>query len=120
MLIAFSVISMAYTGAMRGYTLGRRLAKIKLVRKVIFKITDEEISDEDKAKALRVNPIIAMCHDAILKYLYFLVIGLYSLIIAAIVLLALAVIDVVMASLKSHRIIRDYLTLTEEIEVSSY
>ena len=129
LLIAFSVIFVGYTAGMNGYTLGRRICKIRLVKKADVSAIEEkyeagEIDEEEKKelikKARKTNPLIAAAHDSALKYFYFIVIGLYSLMAAAIVLTVISIIDIVMASIKSHRTIRDYATLTEVIEVSSF
>ncbi len=129
LLIAFSVIFVGYTAGMNGYTLGRRLCKIRLVKKADLSAIEEkyesgEINEEERRalikKALKTNPLIAAAHDSALKYFYFIVIGLYTLIGAVIVFLVISIVDIVMASIKSHRTIRDYATLTEVIEVTHF
>ena len=128
-LIAFSVVFVGYTAGMNGYTLGRRICKIRLVRKADVSAIEEKYEageiDEEERKALikkarKTNFLVAAAHDSALKYFYFIVIGLYSLLAAAIVLTVVAIVDMVMASIKSHRTLRDYATLTEVIEVSSF
>ena len=128
LLIAFTVIFVGYTAGMNGYTLGRRVCRIRLVRKADFSKIEEryeagEIDDEERRvlikKARKTNPLVAAAHDSALKYFYFVVIGLYSLVIAAIVFVVVSIVDVVMISIKSHRTIRDFATLTEVIEVNT-
>lgn len=90
-VLAFSL----YTAIMRGYTLGRRLMKCKLV---------------PKGKDKLANPIMALIHDVPLQYLYVILIGFFSLKIALIAFGVLTVIDIIMIIVKPHRAIRDYLT----------
>ncbi len=104
-LSMFTLAFSLYTLLMRGYTLGRRLCKIQLVGRNPKK---------------KVNPILALVHDVPLQYLYVLVIGLYSLPIAGIVYLVFTVADVIMIMAKPHKAIRDYITMTQMVEVSSY
>ena len=104
-LVAFTFIFSVYTLAMSGYTLGRRLCKIMLVGK----------NPNKKA-----NPILALIHDVPLQYAYVLVIGLYSLPVAGIVYAVFTIADIIMIALKPHRAIRDYITMTRVVEVSSY
>ena len=104
-LSMFTVIFSLYTLLMRGYTLGRRLCKIQLVGKNPNK---------------KVNPILALIHDVPLQYLYVLVLGLYSLTVAGIVYAVFTILDVIMIMLKPHKAIRDYITMTQMVEVSSY
>lgn len=104
-LSMFTLAFSLYTLLMRGYTLGRRLCKIELVGRNPHK---------------KVNPILALVHDVPLQYLYVLVIGLYSLPIAGIVYLVFTVADIIMIMAKPHKAIRDYITMTQMVEVSSY
>ncbi len=104
-LAMFTLVFSLYTLLMRGYTLGRRLCKIQLVGRNPHK---------------KVNPILALVHDVPLQYLYVLVIGLYSLPVAGIVYLVFTVADIIMIAVKPHKAIRDYLTMTQMVEVSSY
>ena len=104
-LSMFTLAFSLYTLLMRGYTLGRRLCKIQLIGRNPKK---------------KVNPILALVHDVPLQYLYVLVIGLYSLPIAGIVYLVFTVADVIMIMVKPHKALRDYITMTQMVEVSSY
>ena len=104
-LSMFTLVFSLYTLLMRGYTLGRRLCKIQLIGRNPNK---------------RVNPILALVHDVPLQYLYVLVIGLYSLPIAGIVYFVFTIADIIMIMVKPHKAIRDYITMTQMVEVSSY
>lgn len=104
-LSMFTLVFSLYTLLMRGYTLGRRLCKIQLIGRNPNK---------------KVNPILALVHDVPLQYLYVLVIGLYSLPIAGIVYFVFTVADIIMIMVKPHKAIRDYITMTQMVEVSSY
>ena len=104
-LSMFTLVFSLYTLLMRGYTLGRRLCKIQLIGRNPNK---------------KVNPILALVHDVPLQYLYVLVIGLYSLPIAGIVYFVFTIADIIMIMVKPHKAIRDYITMTQMVEVSSY
>ena len=101
-LIAFVVLFSVYTVVFSGQTLGRRSVKIKLIGK-----------DENK----KLNPLVALYHDIIVRLLYVLLIGFFSFLIALVVALTLTVADVLMIRYsKQNKTIRDIVTGTRVIE----
>lgn len=101
-LIAFVVLFSVYTVVFSGQTLGRRSVKIKLIGK-----------DENK----KLNPLVALYHDIIVRLLYVLLIGFFSFLIALVVALTLTVADVLMIRYsKQNKTIRDIITGTRVIE----
>lgn len=105
-LAMFTLVYSVYTMAMRGYTLGRRVAKIKLVGN----------AEKDK-----LNPLFALLHDVPFKFLYVLALGLFlNITIVLIVFAVFCVVDIIMIAIKPHKCIRDYISFTHVVEVSSY
>ncbi len=105
-LSMFTLLLSIYTIAMRGYTLGRRLIKIKIVG----------LHEKDK-----VNPVLVLIHDVPFRILYIILLSLISLPVAGIVLLVFTIIDAVMVRFtKEHKTIRDYLSGTKVISSEAY
>ena len=103
-LSMFTLIFSLYTAIMCGNTLGRRAAKVRLV---------------SKNEADKLNPVLALLHDVPFRFLYFLLIGLYSIPVALIALAVFFVADIIMIVVKPHKAIRDYLSGTHVIEAPS-
>lgn len=101
-LVMFVVIFSIYTAVLRGQTLGRLTVKVKLVGK-----------DEEK----KLNPLLALFHDVVIRILYILLIGFFSLPIALIIALGLTIADALMIKYnKQNKTIRDIITSTRVIE----
>lgn len=96
----FTLLFTIYTMSFRGYTLGRRLSKIYL------------ISGSSKE---RCNPILAFLHDVVFRYLYILVIGMWSLIAALVVFIVFVIADAIMMKVGKRKTIRDMITMTRVI-----
>lgn len=101
-LAMFTLIFSIYTMAMRGYTLGRRSVQIKLVGP----------HEMDKT-----NPLLALLHDVLFRFLYAILLGmLFNLLIVICVLLIFAIVDAILIKFtKSHKAIRDHLSMTRVI-----
>ncbi|MCB9498396.1 MAG: RDD family protein [Bacillales bacterium] len=105
-LSMFTLLLSIYTVSMRGYTLGRRLIKIKIVG----------LHEKDK-----VNPVLVLLHDVPFRVLYIILLSLVSLPVAGIVLLVFTIVDAVMVRFtKDHKTIRDYLSGTKVISAEAY
>lgn len=105
-LSMFTLVFSIYTVVMRGNTLGRRCVKVKLTNGF----------EKDK-----LNPVLALLHDVPFKFLYLIVIGLFSLLAAAIVMIVFTVVDILMiAFTKQHKTIRDYISRTRVVEARNY
>lgn len=101
-LVAFVVIFSIYTAVLRGQTLGRLTVKVKLVGK-----------DEEK----KPNPLLALFHDVVIRILYILLVGFFSLPFALIIALGLTIADALMIKFnKQNKTIRDIITNTKVVE----
>ncbi len=96
----FIVLFSIYTMSFRGYTLGRRISKIYLVSG----------SSPD-----RCNPALAFLHDVVFRYLYILVIGMWSLIFALIAFIIFIIVDAIMMKVWKRKTLRDIITMTRVI-----
>ena len=105
-LAMFTLIFSLYTSIMRGQTLGRRGMKIKMT------------TSHEKDK---LNPVLALLHDVPFRFLYVILIGMFSLYAAIIVFVIFMIADAIMVRFtKDHRCIRDILSATKVIETPSY
>ena len=101
-LVAFVVLFSIYTVAFGGQTLGRRTVKVKLVGK-----------DESKNP----NPFLVLLHDVVIRILYILLIGFFSLLVALIVAFGFTIADALMIKFnKQNKTIRDILSNTRVID----
>ena len=101
-MVAFVVIFSIYTAVLRGQTLGRLTVKVKLVGK-----------DEEK----KPNPLLALFHDVVIRILYILLVGFFSLPFALIIALGLTIADALMIKFnKQNKTIRDIITNTKVVE----
>ena len=105
-LAMFTLVFSVYTVVLRGNTLGRRSVKIRLT---------------DGHEREKLNPVLALLHDVPFKFLYLILIGLFSLIAAGIALVVFSIADIIMiAFTKQHKCIRDFLSGTRVVEARNY
>ena len=105
-LSMFTLVFSIYTAVLRGNTLGRRCVKIKLT---------------DGFEKEKLNPVKALLHDVPFKFLYLIVIGLFSLLAAGIAMIVFTIVDILMiAFTKQHKTIRDIFSRTRVVEARNY
>lgn len=96
--LAFSI----YTVSFRGNTLGRRAVKIKLI--------------DGKEK---LNPLVALLHDVVLRFLYIILLGLLSMLVSLLAMMIITIADIIMILKgKEHKTVRDLLSGTSVIELA--
>jgi len=105
-LTMFTAIFSAYTMALRGNTIGRRMTKIRMT---------------DGHEKEKLNPIYCLLHDVLFRFLYIILLGLFSMVIALIAMLAFTAADAIMIRFtKSHKTIRDILSNTRVVDGLRY
>jgi len=101
-LSTFTVLFSIYTLALRGATIGRRMVKIRLT---------------DGKDLEKLNPVLALLHDVPFRILYIVVLGLFSLIIAMILMVGFTIADFIMIKFsRKHKCLRDLMSGTMVLE----